>query len=65
MLDLARSVGVVGFESQLPDLDVHSNTGNWLYVAGRGTDPRGDRPFNLAKQAQGHDPDGAYQAMWR
>ena len=57
--------GAAWFESQLLDFDVHSNTGNWLYIAGRGTDPRGGRAFNLAKQAQDHDPDGAYQAMWR
>ena len=57
--------GAAWFEAQLLDFDVHSNTGNWLYIAGRGTDPRGGRAFNLAKQAQDHDPDGRYQAMWR
>ena len=65
MLDLAQSMGAAWFEAQLLDFDVHSNTGNWLYIAGRGTDPRGGRAFNLAKQAQDHDPDGRYQAMWR
>lgn len=57
-------VGAAWFESQLIDFDVHSNTGNWLYIAGRGTDPRGGRAFDVAKQTQQHDPDGRYRAMW-
>jgi deoxyribodipyrimidine photo-lyase len=56
--------GAAWFESQLLDFDVHSNTGNWLYIAGRGTDPRGGRAFNLTKQAQDHDPDSRYRALW-
>lgn len=52
------------FESQLVDYDVYSNQGNWLYIAGRGTDPRGGRPFNVKKQAQDHDPDDSYRAKW-
>ena len=56
--------GAAWFESQLVDYDVYSNQGNWLYIAGRGTDPRGGRPFNVKKQAQDHDPDGAYRAKW-
>jgi len=48
--------GAAWFESQLIDYDVYSNQGNWLYIAGRGTDPRGGRPFNVAKQTQDHDP---------
>lgn len=56
--------GAAWFESQLIDYDVYSNQGNWLYIAGRGTDPRGGRPFNIEKQARDHDPDGAYQRMW-
>lgn len=56
--------GAAWFESQLIDYDVYSNQGNWLYIAGLGTDPRGGRPFNIAKQAREHDPDGAYQRMW-
>lgn len=56
--------GAAWFESQLIDFDVHSNTGNWLYIAGRGTDPRGGRAFDVAKQAQQHDPDGRYRGMW-
>jgi len=52
------------FESQLLDYDVHSNPGNWLYIAGRGTDPRGGRCFNVARQSAAHDPDGAYRRLW-
>jgi len=33
--------GAAWFESQLLDFDVYSNQGNWLYIAGSGTDPRG------------------------
>ena len=51
-------------ESQLIDYDVYSNQGNWLYIAGKGTDPRGGRPFNVGKQARDYDPDGVYQKMW-
>ena len=56
--------GAAWFESQLIDYDVYSNQGNWLYLAGRGTDPRGGRQFNTAKQAQDYDPRGDYQRLW-
>ena len=56
--------GAAWFESQLVDYDVYSNQANWLYIAGRGTDPRGGRRFNPIKQAQDHDADGAYRRMW-
>jgi len=56
--------GAAWFESQLIDYDIYSNQGNWLYIAGRGTDPRGGRPFNVAKQTQVHDPDGIYRRLW-
>ena len=57
-------VGAAWFESQLIDYDVYSNQGNWLYIAGKGTDPRGGRPFNLVKQTQDHDPSGIYRKIW-
>lgn len=57
-------LGAAWFESQLTDYDVYSNQGNWLYLAGRGTDPRGGRRFNIAKQCQDHDPQGEYQRLW-
>lgn len=56
--------GAAWFERQLIDHDVHSNHGNWLYIAGRGTDPRGGRRFDPAKQAREHDPDGRYRHLW-
>ncbi len=56
--------GAAWFESRLIDFDVHSNQGNWLYIAGRGTDPRGGRRFNPDKQTRDHDPDGAYRRLW-
>jgi len=56
--------GAAWFETQLIDYDVYSNQGNWLYIAGRGTGPRGGRPFNVAKQMRDHDPDGTYRKHW-
>ena len=56
--------GAAWFESQLIDYDVYSNQGNWAYIAGVGTDPRGGRRFNPDKQAAEHDPTGAYQQQW-
>ncbi|MEI6439865.1 MAG: DASH family cryptochrome [Alphaproteobacteria bacterium] len=56
--------GAAWFESQLIDYDVYSNHGNWLYISGRGADPRSDRRFNPDKQARDYDPDGTYRTMW-
>ena len=56
--------GAAWFEHCLLDYDVYSNQSNWLYVAGRGTDPRGGRRFNPQKQAQDHDADGSYRHLW-
>jgi deoxyribodipyrimidine photo-lyase len=56
--------GAAWLEAQLVDYDVYSNQGNWLYIAGRGTDPRGGRRFDPDKQAATYDPDGAYRALW-
>lgn len=56
--------GAAWFEAQLVDYDVYSNQGNWLYIAGFGTDPRGGRRFNTAKQANDHDADGVYRRLW-
>lgn len=56
-------MGAAWFESQLIDYDVHSNYGNWQYVAGVGNDPR-DRLFNPDTQAQRYDPQGEYQRLW-
>ena len=56
--------GAAWFEAQLVDYDVYSNHGNWLYIAGRGTDPRGGRRFDPDRQAATYDADGAYRARW-
>jgi deoxyribodipyrimidine photo-lyase len=57
-------VGAAWFESCLIDYDVYSNQGNWLYVAGHGTDPRGGRAFNIDKQIAQYDADGSYRKRW-
>ena len=56
--------GAAWFEAQLLDFDVYSNQGNWLYLSGRGTDPRGSRRFNPDKQAQDYDKKGEYRGVW-
>ncbi len=56
--------GAAWFESQLIDYDVYSNYGNWLYIAGLGTDPRSDRYFNPEIQADRYDHDGSYRKTW-
>ena len=56
--------GAAWFEAQLIDYDVYSNQGNWLYIAGRGTNPRDGRRFNPQKQARDYDPQGHYRALW-
>lgn len=56
-------LGAAYFESMLIDYDVHSNYGNWMYVAGVGNDPR-DRKFNIRLQAERYDPTGHFQNLW-
>lgn len=56
-------MGAAYFESLLLDHDVHSNYGNWMYVAGVGNDPR-DRKFDVAWQAERYDADGKFQKRW-
>ena len=56
--------GAAWFGAQLVDYDVYSNQGNWLYIAGRGTDPRGGRRFDPDRQAAMYDADGRYRALW-
>lgn len=63
-LELDWRYGAAYFEQRLIDYDVASNWGNWQYIAGVGADPRGGRHFNLDKQAQRYDPDGAYVEHW-
>jgi deoxyribodipyrimidine photo-lyase len=63
-LGLDWRAGAAWFESQLIDYDVYSNQGNWLYIAGCGTDPRGGRAMRPDKQAHEHDPLETYRKKW-
>jgi deoxyribodipyrimidine photo-lyase len=56
--------GAAWFEAQLLDYDVYSNQGNWLYIAGLGTDPRGGRHFDVKKQEKQYDFNGIYINHW-
>jgi deoxyribodipyrimidine photo-lyase len=56
-------IGASYFEAMLIDYDVHSNYGNWMYVAGVGNDPR-DRKFNVDLQAERYDAHGEFQNLW-
>ena len=56
-------IGGSYFESLLLDYDVHSNYGNWMYVAGVGNDPR-DRKFNTQLQAERYDSNHQYRKLW-
>jgi deoxyribodipyrimidine photo-lyase len=57
-------MGAEWFESLLIDYDPCSNWGNWNYTAGIGNDARGFRFFNINKQSQDYDPQGAYVKHW-
>ena len=63
-LGLDWRYGAEWFEQQLVDYDVGSNWGNWLYLAGVGSDPRGHRQFNLQKQTEIYDADGSFRTKW-
>lgn len=56
--------GAAWFEQQLIDYDLAANWGNWQYLAGVGTDPRGRRRFNIEKQRQTYDPDSTFIRRW-
>ncbi|MBD3584472.1 DASH family cryptochrome [Salinimonas sp. HHU 13199] len=56
--------GAAYFEYMLIDYDVASNWGNWLYLAGGGSDPRGQRKFDIQAQTERYDPDRAYITHW-
>jgi deoxyribodipyrimidine photo-lyase len=62
-LNLDWRKGARYMEARLIDSDVHSNWGNWAYVAGVGTDSR-DRYFNILKQARKYDPEAAFVKTW-
>ena len=63
-LKLDWRYGASYFEQQLIDYDVCSNWGNWAYLAGVGNDPRGNRYFNIEKQANDYDKNKAYRNLW-
>ncbi|WP_264521056.1 DASH family cryptochrome [Flavobacterium sp. N1994] len=63
-LKLDWRYGAAYFEQQLIDYDVCSNWGNWAYLAGVGNDPRGNRYFNIEKQAQDYDKNAEYRKLW-
>ena len=63
-LKLDWRYGAAYFEQQLIDYDVSNNWGNWAYLAGVGNDPRGNRYFNIDKQAQDYDRDKSYRKLW-
>lgn len=56
-------IGAAYFEAMLLDYDVHSNYGNWMYVAGVGNDPR-DRKFNTQLQAERYDTNSKFRKLW-
>ena len=57
-------MGAGYFERELLDYDPASNWGNWAYIAGVGNDPRPQRKFNTAKQAERYDQDRSFQMLW-
>ena len=63
-LKLDWRYGAAYFEQQLIDYDVCSNWGNWAYLAGVGNDPRGNRYFNIEKQASDYDKNKMYRNLW-
>ncbi|NMR34306.1 DASH family cryptochrome [Chryseobacterium aquaticum] len=56
-------LGAAYFEEMLIDYDVHSNYGNWMYLAGVGNDTR-SRTFNAEKQAEQYDADKKFRNLW-
>ena len=63
-LKLDWRYGAAYFEQQLIDYDVSSNWGNWAYIAGVGNDPRGNRIFNIEKQANDYDKLKTFRNLW-
>ncbi len=63
-LQLDWRYGAAYFEQQLIDYDACSNWGNWAYLAGIGNDPRGNRIFNIEKQANDYDKNHEYRNLW-
>ena len=56
-------IGASYFEAFLIDYDVHSNYGNWNYLAGVGKDPRNIK-FNVVLQANNYDKYHVFRNLW-
>ena len=56
--------GAAYFEYMLIDYDVANNWGNWLYLAGGGSDPRGQRKFDIKAQTERYDPNRRFISHW-
>lgn len=64
-LHVRWQVGAQHFLDHLVDADLASNTGNWQWVAGTGTDAAPYfRVFNPVRQGLRFDPDGEYVRRW-
>ena len=63
-LRLDWRLGAAHFSDLLVDGDVASNSGNWQWVAGTGTDTRPNRIFNPVRQALRFDPAGDYVRLY-
>ncbi|KAF0842548.1 cryptochrome/photolyase family protein [Nocardia caishijiensis] len=59
-LRLDWRIGAAHFLHWLVDADLANNQLNWQWAAGTGTDTRPNRVLNPLRQADRHDPDGAY-----
>jgi deoxyribodipyrimidine photo-lyase len=64
-LSLDWRFGAAYFAQKLIDYDFASNWGNWQYIAGVGTDPRGGRHLNLSKQRAVYDPHFTFINSWQ
>ncbi len=62
-LDLDWRAGAAYYEAMLIDYDVTSNWGNWAYVAGVGSDPRG-RYFDVELQLKKYDLEAEFVTHW-
>lgn len=57
-------LGADYFQSVLIDYDPCSNYGNWMSIAGLGSDSRETRHFNILSQARRYDPQGIFVKQW-
>lgn len=57
-------IGAAFFERHLLDYDVYSNYGNWLYIAGMGSDKNGPHIFDVDWQQKHYDPEKNHQYYW-